>query len=223
MKSARILLIEDDETLRRAVGDLLTDQGWQVESAADGQAGYDRAMAGRFDLILLDIMLPHIDGYEICRSLRLQSIATPVLMLTAKGQTDDVVRGLELGADDYVVKPFALRELLARARALLRRREPGVVRHEFGNGCVLDGDSRRFSIQGRNIELTPKEFDLLAYLLASGGRALTRDRLLREVWGNGLFVTERSVDRCVKTLRAKMAGDGDVIQTVRGVGYRCHT
>ena len=220
MKSARILVIEDDETLRRAISDLLSDQGWQIETAADGQQGYDRAMEGRFDLILLDLMLPHIDGYEICQSLRLQSVSTPVLMLTAKGQTDDVVRGLELGADDYVVKPFSLRELLARVRALLRRRDPGVTRHEFGHGCVFDSDSRRFTIRGKCVELTPKEFDLLGYLLASGGRALTRDRLLREVWGNGLFVTERSVDRCVKTLRAKMEDDGLLIQTVRGVGYR---
>lgn len=218
---ARVLVIEDDASLRRGLCDNLDAQGWEVKSAADGEEGLELALSWRADLILLDLMLPRVNGYEICRAVRLEKMEVPILMLTAKGQTEDVVRGLELGADDYVVKPFALQELLARVRALLRRKSQGAARLVFGDGHVLDLEARTLSRHGVGVALTPKEFDLLAVLLQQAGRALSRDKLIGEVWGHGLLVTNRSVDRCVKTLRAKLEGAaGTDLRSVRGVGYR---
>ena len=218
---ARILVIEDDASLRRGLCDNLAAQGWEVCSAAGGEEGLRLALSWKADLILLDLMLPSVNGYEICRSLRLEGAQTPVLMLTAKGQTEDVVRGLELGADDYVVKPFALQELLARVKALLRRRDTGAARLAFGGGYVLDGDSQKLTRDGKEVSLTPKEFGLLDYLLRNAGRALSREKLISEVWGHGLIVTHRSVDRCVKTLRAKLATEAaSDLTAVRGIGYR---
>jgi DNA-binding response OmpR family regulator len=142
-------------------------------------------------------------------------------MLTAKGQVDDVVHGLEVGADDYLVKPFSLRELDARVKVLMRRVDDGITEYQFGNGCHLDRIARLLTIMGVVVTLTPKEFDLLVVFLKNAGRAMTRDQLLGAVWGHGLLVTVRSVDRCVKTLRHKL-GEGNVaaLVAVRGVGYR---
>ncbi|MEM9079714.1 MAG: response regulator transcription factor [Verrucomicrobiota bacterium] len=215
---ARVLLIEDDESLRRGLADNLLAQGWEVKAVADGDAGLEAALSWKADVILLDIMLPGVNGYEICRSLRLEQIETPVVMLTARGQTEDVVRGLELGADDYVVKPFALAELLARVKRLLKGRGGEEARYELGGGMVLDVEGRR--VEGLKEELAPKEFGVLEFLVRNEGRALPRTRILQEVWGPGLFVTERSVDRAVKVLRAKLGKTGKGIETVRGVGYR---
>ncbi|MEM1084011.1 MAG: response regulator transcription factor [Verrucomicrobiota bacterium] len=219
--SARILVIEDDESLRRGLCDNLAAQGWEVKDAADGDRGLELAFDWTADLIVLDIMLPGVNGYEICQALRREKIDTPILMLTAKGQTDDVVTGLQLGADDYMVKPFALRELLARVQVLLRRTDHSASRYELENGAVLDVDARRFSIGDQAIDLTPKEFDLLTVLLQNAGRALSREQLIGKVWGHGLIVTHRSVDRCVKTLRAKL-GQTQAVQlsSIRGIGYR---
>jgi len=172
---------------------------------------------------LLDIMLPKINGYEICRSVRLQKLDMPIIMLTAKGQEEDIVRGLELGADDYVTKPFSIRELLARVAAFLRRRQPdGEVAHEFGD-CRLDLAAHKFYREGREVELTSKEFRLLQFLVERPGRALTRDTIMNSVWGGDVIVTARSVDRCVTTLRAKIEPDPPrptYIQTIRDIGYR---
>jgi len=218
---ARILIIEDDESLRRGLGDHLAAQGWEIRAASDGENGLDLAFQWKADLILLDIMLPKVNGYEICTALRRERIDTPILMLTAKGQTEDVVRGLELGADDYVVKPFALRELMARVHALLRRRNSEATRYHFGGNGLLDLEARTFSCDGAKVDLTPKEFDLLAVFLRNAGRALSRDRLISDIWGHGLIVTTRSVDRCVKTLRTKLPESAARdLTSVRGVGYR---
>lgn len=216
--NARILVIEDDPDLRLGLRDNLAAQGWEVRTARDGDEGLELALGWKADLILLDIMLPGVNGYEICRSIRLEKLEVPVLMLTARGQTEDVVRGLELGADDYLVKPFALAELLARVRRMLERQGPAETRTALGGGLVLDVGAVR--VEGLDAPLAPKEFGLLQCLVGHGGRALSRGRLLREVWGPGLFVTERSVDRAVKTLRAKLGPVGRSIETVRGVGYR---
>ena len=216
--SARILVIEDDENLRLGLCDNLAAQGWEVRSAADGETGLSSALEWQADLILLDIMLPGVNGYEICRSIRLEKIETPIIMLTARGQTEDVVRGLDLGADDYVVKPFALAELLARVRRMLDRAGPRDERCELGGGLVLNLQARK--VEGLDEELTPKEFGLLACLVRNAGSALSRRRLLRDVWGPGLFVTERSIDRAVKTLRHKLGTAGESVKTVRSVGYR---
>ncbi len=218
---ARVLVIEDDGSLRRGLCDNLDAQGWEVKAAADGEEGLELALSWRADLILLDLMLPRVNGYEICRAVRMEKMEVPILMLTAKGQTEDVVKGLELGADDYVVKPFALQELLARVRALLRRKSQGATRFTFGTGFVLDLEARTLCKGDERVELTPKEFDLLAFLLREAGRALSREKLIGEVWGHGLLVTNRSVDRCVKTLRAKLEGSTATdLRSVRGVGYR---
>lgn len=214
---ARILLIEDDESLRRGLQDNLEAQGWTVRVESDGEAGYEQCLSWQADLILLDIMLPKVNGYEICRSLRLEGILVPIIMLTAKGQTEDVVRGLELGANDYVVKPFALAELIARIRRLLQETDRS-ENYELGEGIILDVAGMR--VKGIAEELSPKELGVLTYLVENDGRALTRSQILRKVWGAGIFVTDRSVDRAVKVIRARLGKMGTKLETVRGIGYR---
>ena len=216
--NARILIVEDDDDLRLGLVDNLQALGHETREAADGETGLQLALEWKADLILLDVMLPGVNGYEICRSIRLEKIETPILMLTARGQTEDVVMGLDLGADDYMVKPFALAELLARVKRMLQRAAPRESRHELDGGVTIDFEAHR--VDGLDEELTPKEFGLLTCFINNPGRALSRQRLLREVWGPGLFVTERSVDRAVKTLRIKLGEAGKPLTTVRGIGYR---
>src|SRR5581483_10927528 len=175
-------------------------KGYKVLTAADGEKGLNTALNARPDLIVLDIMLPKINGYEICRLIREQKFTTPIIMLTAKGEESDIVLGLNLGADDYVTKPFSIRELLARAAAFLRRAKkenPDI--HEFGD-FRLDSSARRLSRKGREIELSPKEFNLLEFFVRKPGRALTRDEIMNAVWGYDCSVTSRSIDRFVTTL-----------------------
>jgi len=223
MAAERVLIIEDDATLLRVLKDNFEFAGYRVATAADGKSGLLSALDERPDLIVLDLMLPEINGYELCRLLRKEKLDVPIIMLTAKGQESDIVLGLELGADDYVTKPFSMKELLARAGAFLRRRrsaEPATYR--FGE-FELSLDSRTLRRGDRAFPLTPREFDLLAFLARRAGRALTRDEILRAVWGHGVFVTGRSVDRCVTTLRSKIEPDPrkpTFIRTVREVGYR---
>jgi DNA-binding response OmpR family regulator len=218
-----ILIIEDDPTLLRVLRDNFEFAGYRVRTASDGEKGLDAALRGDCALIVLDIMLPKINGYEICRHVRARELDMTIIMLTVKGQESDVILGLNLGADDYVTKPFSIKELLARANAFLRRRrraEPQVL--EFGD-CVLDFASRRLTRNGTEVPLTPKEFGLLGYLARQAGRAFTRDQILSAVWGHDVFVTPRSVDRCINTLRRKVELDprrSAFIQTVREIGYR---
>ncbi len=218
-----ILIIEDDATLLRVLKDNFEFAGYRVVVATDGRSGLLSALDERPDLIVLDVMLPEINGYELCRLLRKEKLDVPVIMLTAKGQESDVVLGLELGADDYVTKPFSMKELLARAAAFLRRRRSAEASsYRFGE-FELSLDSRTLRRGKVTLPLTPREFDLLAYLARRAGRALTRDEILRAVWGHGVFVTGRSVDRCVTTLRSKIEPDPrnpTFIRTVREVGYR---
>jgi DNA-binding response OmpR family regulator len=223
MLKPTILIIEDDPTLLRGLKDNFEWQGFAVRTAVDGAAGCQAAIAGPCDVILLDIMLPKLNGYEVCRRIRAQGLAMPILVLTAKGQEEDIVRGLELGADDYVTKPFSIRELLARVRAFLRRQQTSSNgKIEFGD-CALDLVARRLFKQGRDVPLTSKEFQLLAYFVKRSGHALTRKDILDAVWGRSMIVTARSVDRCVTTLRAKIESRPrrpQLIQTVRDIGYR---
>jgi len=219
---ARILLIEDEPALARGLSDTLRANGFEVTVAADGERGLDAAMRGDADLILLDVMLPKVDGCEICRAVRSQGIEVPILMLTAKGREQDVIHGLNLGADDYITKPFRSGELVARARAFLRRRGPAPTTVRFGE-CEVDLRARRVARRGVEIELTAKEFAMLAYFCARPGCALSRDVILSAVWGNAVFVTPRSIDRCIATLRAKVEPDPHrpmYIQTIRDIGYR---
>jgi len=223
MPDETVLIIEDDPAMLRGLTDNFRMEGYRVETASDGEDGLRLAFDGRPDLIVLDIMLPKVNGYEICRLVRKEGLTMPVIMLTAKGQESDIVLGLNLGADDYVTKPFSIKELLARANAFLRRRRSpaeGVCR--FGD-FELHTDSRRLLRDGNEVELTPKEFGLLAFFARSQGRALTRDEILRQVWGYDIFVTRRSVDRCVNTLRKKIEPDParpTFIKTIREIGYR---
>jgi DNA-binding response OmpR family regulator len=207
----------------RGLKDNFAYEGYTVRTAADGKQGLETALDARPDLIILDIMLPKINGFEICRLLREEGLDMPIIMLTAKGQEADIVLGLNLGADDYVTKPFRINELLARANAFLRRRrQPDSEPCRFGE-CEFDFTSRTLRRRGKEIALTPKECGLLTLLTKRPGRALTRDEILRTVWGYSVFVTSRSVDRCVTTLRAKIEPDPDrpvFIRTVREIGYR---
>jgi len=216
-----LLLIEDDPRIARVVVRALTDDGHRVEVATDGLCGFTRAERGEHDLVLLDLMLPEMDGVEVARQLRRQGARTPILMLTARDAVSDRVRGLDSGADDYLVKPFALDELLARVRALGRRAvedSPHILR--VGD-LVLDvqhGESRRGD---RLIELTTREFDLLAYLVRNVERVLTKDQILAHVWGYDNEAMPNVVDLYIHYLRQKIdRGFGrQLIRTVRSVGY----
>jgi DNA-binding response OmpR family regulator len=223
MPTETVLIIEDEPTLLRGLKDNFEFKGYRVTTASDGEQGLEAALTGKPDLIILDIMLPHINGYELCRLVRKHGLDMPIIMLTAKGQESDITLGLDLGADDYVTKPFSIRELLARANAFLRRRREGEPRvHRFGD-CELDLVSHRLVRDGQEIATTPKEFALLALLVSRAGRAFTRDEILASVWGDEVLVTARSVDRCINTLRGKIEPDPrrpTFIQTVREVGYR---
>ena len=222
MNGKSILIVEDDPALLRGLKDNLEAQGYEVRTANDGQKGMDALMKARPDLLLLDLMLPKVNGYEICRVARSRQMDMPIIMLTAKGQEDDIVRGLELGADDYVTKPFGIRELLARVKAFLRRQGPDAPTYEFGK-CRLDLSSHKLFKNGSEVDLTAKEFKLLEYFVKRAGRALTRDSILDGVWGDEVIVTGRSVDRCVTTLRGKIEPDPrnpQFIQTIRDIGYR---
>ena len=222
MSEGRVLLVEDEPALARGLSDTLRVQGFEVHIAGDGRRGLDMATSLRPDLILLDIMLPKINGFEVCRTLRSQGMDVPIVMLTAKGQEEDIILGLNLGADDYITKPFRTGELIARAKALLRRRGADRSVQRFGN-CELDLTARKVLRDGAPVDLTAREFALLAYFASRPGRALARDTILNAVWGASVFVTPRSIDRCVATLRSKVEPDPHnpiYIQTIREIGYR---
>jgi DNA-binding response OmpR family regulator len=226
VNTGRILIVEDDPAMLRGLKDTFTSKGWEVLTAPDGQSGLDASLSSDPDLILLDLMLPHVNGYEICRAVRERGLEMPILMLTAKGQEEDIVLGLNLGADDYITKPFRRNELIARVNAFLRRskaRQSAIYR--FG-GFELNLTAHKLFRGGQELELTAKEFALLRYLVARRGCALARDDILNAVWGNSVIVTGRSVDRCIATLRSKLEGDPHqpvFIQTIRDIGYRFET
>jgi len=223
MQGASILIIEDDAALLRGLKDNFETQKYRVQVARDGREGLSAALANPPDLVVLDIMLPKMNGYEICRMLRAKHLEMPIVMLTAKGQEEDIIRGLELGADDYITKPFSIRELLARAKAFLRRQQTTRSNvFQFGE-CQLDLTAHKLFRNGQQVRLTSKEFRLLEFFVGRAGRALTRDQILDGVWGNEIIVNDRSVDRCVTTLRAKIESDPhhpSFIQTIRDIGYR---
>jgi DNA-binding response OmpR family regulator len=222
VSEGKLLLVEDEPALARGLSDTLRAQGFEVDVAEDGQRGLEAVEAGRPDLILLDVMLPHVNGFEVCRSIRARGLDVPIIMLTAKGQEEDIVLGLNLGADDYLTKPFRVGELIARARALLRRCGADRSVQRFGR-CEIDLTARKVLRDGVAIDLTAREFALLAYFASRPGRALARDTILNAVWGASVFVTPRSIDRCVATLRAKVEPDPHnpiYIQTIREIGYR---
>lgn len=222
-KMETILIIEDDSTMLRGLKDNFAYAGYNCLTAVDGEDGLNAALDSKPDLIVLDIMLPKINGYEICRLVRKEKLAMPIIMLTAKGEESDIILGLNLGADDYVTKPFSIKELLARAGALLRRsRKSRQDVYKFAD-FSLDVPARKFSKSGMEIKLSPKEFRLLELFVTKPGRALTRDEILNTVWGYNNFVGHRSIDRFVTTLRNKIEPDPHTpsfIHTIREIGYK---
>jgi two-component system, OmpR family, alkaline phosphatase synthesis response regulator PhoP len=222
--SFRILLIEDEAGLRMALTDLLIGEGYVVEVAADGESGYVKALEGGFDLLILDVMLPRRNGFEVCSMLRHQGTEMEILMLTARSELTDRVHGLKLGADDYLTKPFEPAELLARIQAMLRRRKKEnvrIARFSFGDVSI---NFDRFELQkaDRTFHLLGKEVQLLQYLIENRGRVVPREELLREVWDYNETVSSRTLDVHISWLRQKVENDPhtpDHIHTARGRGY----
>ncbi len=221
----KILIIEDEESVLMALEIDLKIEGYEVSSAKDGVTGLTMAKKGGYDLIILDIMLPEMNGFEVCKQLRQSGIMTPVLMLTAKSQEIDKVLGLELGADDYVTKPFSPRELRARVNALLRRAkqlQEQIDRYQFGD---VDVDFKKYEAVkgGETVYLTALEFSILHYLIKHKDQVVTRDSILDKVWGKDVFVYPRTIDTHIANLRKKIENDPEnpeYIIGVRGVGYK---
>lgn len=215
-----ILVIEDDRRLADLIARRLRTAGHTVETCDDGSRGLDRATAGGLDLAIVDVMLPGMDGISLTRTLRDRDVAIPILMLTARDGIDDRVDGLRSGADDYLIKPFAFDELLARVDALARRSRGAPAGAILRHGAVtLDPRSRRVHVEGEEVELTSKEFDLLTCLLEHRGQVLTRAELKELVWDFPFDAQTKVVDLYVHYLRRKLGAGGDIIRTVRGVGY----
>lgn len=222
MAGEKILIIEDEIKIARFLELELTHEGYGVEMVHDGRQGLEKATGGAFDLIILDVMLPALNGMEVLRRLR-QSAQTPVIMLTAKNDVTDIVMGLDLGADDYMVKPFAIEELLARIRAALKRRKVLAVTPEpiVIGALKIDLDQHTVSHNDEVIELTKKEFDLLKYLAENRSIVLSREKIMENVWGYNYYGDTNVVDVYIRYLRSKLdeRGSGKLIHTVRGVGY----
>jgi len=216
----RILLVEDEEKLARMVEMELKYEGYAVEKAFDGRSGLELALSGKFDLVLLDIMLPQLSGMEVLRRLRKES-QVPVIMLTARDSVMDKVSGLDSGADDYITKPFAIEELLARIRAALRNKGGRDSQTLTAGDLSMDVERHQVTVKNQEVELTKKEFDLLRHLLENKGRVLTREALLDSVWGFDFVGETNSVDVYIRFLRSKIdeAFGLKLIHTVRGVGY----
>ena len=222
---SRILVIEDEAAILRGLRDNLAAESYEVITAADGAEGYRLSREGKPDLIILDLMLPKLSGYEICRKLRAEGSRVPILMLTARGEEADRILGLDIGADDYVSKPFSVRELLARVRALLRRSEPhdAGVEHLTFSDVIVDFPQFEARKKGQPVVMTPKEFGVLRYLAARAGKVVRREELLEQVWGYENYPTTRTVDNHVASLRAKLEEDPAEprhLLTVHGVGYK---
>jgi DNA-binding response OmpR family regulator len=222
---SRILVVKDDPAILRGLADNLKFESHEVLTATDGEAGYRLLREKKPDLIILDLMLPKLSGYEVCRKVRDEGLTTPILMLTARGEEADRVLGLDLGADDYVTKPFSVRELMARVRALLRRAHPPkALPDELRFGDVVVNFRRYEAKKGdRALEMTRKEFGVLRLLAARAGEVVTRDDLLNEVWGYENYPTTRTVDNHISLLRAKLEQDPSEprhLLTVHGVGYK---
>jgi len=225
-EAPRVLVVEDEPGLRLTLTDRLASEGYVVETASDGEAGLATATAGGFDLIVLDVMLPRMNGFDVCRAVRQRGVTTPILMLTARGQVVDKVVGLKLGADDYLTKPFETIELIARLEALLRRQpprpRPGSDIYQFGRVVV---DLRRAEVRrdGQPVDLSAREFKLLRHFIEHPGATLSRDELLSDVWGYDEMPLTRTVDVHVAGLRQKIERNPkspEFIVTVHGLGYK---
>ena len=221
----KILIVEDEPDMVLGLKDNFEFEGYEVLTAPDGASGLERARSTKPDVMILDIMLPKLSGLEVCKTLRSEGFSAPIVMLTARGQEIDKVVGLELGADDYVTKPFSIRELLARVRAILRRTDgtkKRLSRYRFSD-LELDFEAYRAQKGGDALDLSPREFELLRYLIERKGETVTRDKLLEDVWGYESYPSTRTVDTHIAKLRAKIGDSGSEprwILTIHGVGYK---
>lgn len=220
MDRLKILVVDDESRMRKLVHDFLSKQNYDVLEAEDGEQAVDIFFENKdISLIILDVMMPRMDGWQVCREIR-QYSQVPIIMLTAKGDEKDELQGFELGVDEYISKPFSPKILVARVGAILRRSnamEEGIV--EVG-GILLNKDAHEVKINGQNIDLSFKEFELLSYFVANQGVALSRERILNNVWNYDYFGDARTIDTHVKKLRNKMGGKGDYIKTIWGMGYK---
>jgi len=221
-----ILIIEDEAQMRSGLKDNLEFEGYAVDVAEDGQSGLDKSLNKSYDLIILDVMLPKLSGFDVCRKIREKGIKTPIIMLTAKGEEIDKVLGLELGADDYVTKPFSLRELLARVKAILRRTDESSskAQQKITIGKLeIDFNSYTAMVEGKSVAMTHKEYEIVKYLWQHKGATVSRDNLLEEVWGYDDYPTTRTVDNFILKLRQKIEINPNRpkhILTVHGIGYK---
>ncbi len=219
MGAKKILIADDEARMRKLVGDFLKKDGYSVIEAADGRQALDLFLEKDLDLIILDVMMPGYDGWTVCREVRKQS-QVPIIMLTARGEESDELFGFDLGADEYIAKPFSLKILAARIQALLRRVENNYTAVKSFNGLEIDEQGRYVYVDGERVDMSPKEFDLLIYLAENAGRALSREQILNAVWNFDYFGDVRTVDTHIKKLRLKLGDKSELIQTVRGLGYR---
>ena len=219
----QVLIVEDDVRLAQALAHILAENGYQTDVVHDGASGLAYAECGDYDVIILDVMLPKMDGFAVVAQLRRKSISVPVLLLTARDAVPDKITGLDSGADDYVPKPFGMMELMARIKALLRRSgsTPEEGNKDYNVGKLYVSPSRhQVKVDGNEVSLTLKEFELLCFLLENDGMVLTRDKILARIWGYDFDGETRTVDVHVRTLRQKLGECGSLIETVRGVGYK---
>jgi DNA-binding response OmpR family regulator len=227
MSDSKVLIVDDDPHIAEILTLHLQDAGFSVTHVADGERGLQRALADTYDLVILDVMLPGRDGIEICRELRSKKISARIMMLTFRGEEIDKILGLELGADDYVTKPFSVREVVARAKALVRRVQGESLPKDetvLLGSLRINPAAREVVVDGEKLDLTSTEFDLLLYMAKHPGRAFTRDQLLNAVWGYTSSAYEHTVNTHINRLRSKLEqdpGNPRYIQTVWGVGYKC--
>ena len=217
-----LLIVDDEQRIRELIRKYAVFEGYEVDEAADGMQAVEKCRARRYDLVIMDVMMPELDGFSACREIRRTS-QVPMLMLSARGEEYDRIHGFELGVDDYVVKPFSPRELMMRVGAILKRSAaaPAAASEQVKIGeLVVDFTARRVTLSGEALELSPKEYDLLFYMVRNRGIALTREKLISEVWGYDFFGDDRTLDTHIKLLRRRLGPCADRITTLRGVGYR---
>ena len=217
-----LLIVDDEQRIRELIRKYAVFEGYEVDEAADGMQAVEKCRARRYDLVIMDVMMPELDGFSACREIRKTS-QVPMLMLSARGEEYDRIHGFELGVDDYVVKPFSPKELMMRVGAILKRSAaaPAAASDQVRIGeLVVDFTARRVTIAGEALDLSPKEYDLLFYMVRNRGIALTREKLISKVWGYDFFGDDRTLDTHIKLLRRQLGSYADRITTLRGVGYR---
>ena len=216
----KILIADDEQLMRQLVIDFLKPEGYEILEASDGKEALDIYDKEHPDLILLDVMLPKMNGFDICAKLRDAGSTVPIIMLTAKGEEIDQLFAYDLGADEYITKPFSPKILVAKIKALLRRSQNEQETHEADDGVAIDRDARQVVIDGKNVDLSPTEYKLLNYLMSNTGKALSRRQILNQVWNYDYYGDLRTVDTHINRLRIKLGDKGRYIRTVRGYGYR---